>query len=128
MPLPTTRRGRYLYYQARYRKRLAMAKNRRRRGTAAGHHLTQRERDLSGLVKQAPKRSPKIVGAFADPNYYADVEYRESTGWGVPPVWALIGDAPLLVVVHRDHFAAVGAVKRRMRRVPRLRRLPMKYP
>jgi len=59
--MPTTRRGRFLFYKQRARKRLKVVYEhaKRKHSTAPGDHRpTNRRYDVSGLVKQLPRVYP----------------------------------------------------------------------
>ena len=126
--MPTTRRGRYLWYQERYKRRKRWCQAHRRRGTAAGRRQFTRERDRSGLQWQAPKNVKKIGPPIYYPFTNWTWELIPAGGNGKPPIWRQTGGWFSLYLQDRWHFAFIGAVRRRMKRYPRVKHLPLAYP
>jgi hypothetical protein len=71
MPMPTTRRERYLYYRARAWKRHRRNEKRASRASIFSGGLTGRQRDLSGCVVQLPPiHAPKYVQSPRPPHFW----------------------------------------------------------
>lgn len=123
MPRPTTRSGRYLYYRARFRKRLMRIRGRKRGASAAGHHSTSYARDVSGLQLQSIAQCSRVRRYGVVPASFLQFVYTPPGGYGIPPRWSVFG--PPWYVNSPSH-SAVGHLRkqfRRLRRCPRLRHL-----
>lgn len=90
MPMPTTRRGRYLYYQARYKRRLRRLYKSGARGLPFSHcqHNYRYEFERGDL--QSPKRYPKVWWTAENP-FLFPLPDDVKGGKGVWPVHRLHG-------------------------------------
>lgn len=128
MPMPTTRRGRFLFYKARAKRRTKKCHQRRQRvgsPVTNGHNATNRAIDKSGETLQMPRVYPRHF-----PEKWMDAAEWLLHGW-TPPAkrkWGWLGDgtwvdAPLGSRGH-SRVAVVGYHDRRALSIPRLRHLP----
>lgn len=127
MPMPTTRRGRFLHYRAK-------AKRRRREvretipsaafldGTPGGSRATCRPRDTAGAPLQQPRDYPRRP-------VYAEID--ASTGWRVVPAYKRFGVREWVQPLRfgwglktRPTEAYLHYHKRRLLWIPSLRQLP----
>lgn len=129
MPMPTTRRGRFLLYKQRQRNRLRRVyqKNRKLTGNVglAGVRQTNRPRDWSGHTKQMPRVYPRHF-----PEKAMNATEWAIAGWDhpFPKHWGVVrfipGTPPPVGGVYGPNGAGVGYHDRRVKSIPRLKNLP----
>lgn len=125
MKQPTTRRGRFLYYKRRYRNRQLQIKNRRRRPGAKSHKETCYERDTSAIPYQAAKRPRKLGNGPIYPLGFTQLVYIKSEGRKRPPLVYMVPGVFLSDKAIRLHRVYVGWMQRRVKKIPRLKHLPV---
>lgn len=130
-PMPTTRRGRFLFYKARQRRRWKRLQQRHpSRGgpvnETPGAHPTSRAIDHSEATKQMQRSYPKRP-------VYSDNNGAETWGWRVRPQRCVFGvlDSPPTVYLTaggftHPHLPVIGYVEKRLKWLPRLKHLPRK--
>lgn len=127
--MPTTRRGRFLFYKQRARRRLARVYDRAKRvrtELSPEDSPPVRRHDVSGYGKQAPRVYPRHFG-FKDMTAaeWLDLGWTPPTRerWGVARGWsgALI-DRPAWMW---GNGTTTGYYDRRVKRVPRLSHVPL---
>lgn len=123
--MPTTRKGRYDFYQRRYQRRRRRLHNRKRRLSGEPKHLYGRERDASGAAWQAPRRWPLKVAWQAFPRTFNYFVYIPPTVNPLrPPIWRLT-ETYIKYASQRVHKRVLGVHRRRMKVVKRLHNYPL---
>jgi hypothetical protein len=128
--MPTTRRGRFLHYKKRQRRRLRRCDRRYSSDGTGGmgrtRHETQRAFDLSGFDKQQPRTYP------IRERVYAPVP-SDSVFWRVPPSAGVFGvpDLPFVQTLWpyppaHPRGPIHNYYEKRMKSVPRLKYIPKK--
>lgn len=132
MPMPTTRKGRFEYFKARQRRRLARARFRRAHDSSnlmfgfGGHHMSSREPDISSFTKQEPREYPRVQVNVA---YY----YVAPSPWRVEPTRGVFGVPEWVPVTagfpppgYHVSKPFLGYVSKRLKSIPRLKHIPRK--
>jgi hypothetical protein len=125
MKIPTTRRGRFLYYKFKYQRRMIKLERRRRYNRPARDGTRNRERDVSGLQYQPERPSALPGNGPLWPLGFTVGVYRKGKGRGFPPVFTFLpgsywGDKHRL-----QHHRHIGFIQRRVLKIPRLKHLPV---
>ncbi len=130
MPMPTTRRGRYLFYRDRARRRRDRAWARGPVLSGATRRKAGRRFDLSIFSKQVVQDMPLLRVAPPRGEAFWQVVGRTKPRrgvWGVVPIPWWFPPAP--VGAHHARIGAVGYHFRRLLSLPRLKHLPrLPYP
>jgi hypothetical protein len=130
MPMPTTRRGRYLFYRSRARRRRDRAWGRGPVLSNATRRKAGRRFDLSLFRKQVVQDTPLLRVAPPRGEPFWEVAGRTKPGrgvWGVVPWPWWFGPLDPTAFHYREPW--VGYHHRRLLSLPRLRHLPkLPYP
>ena len=124
MKMPTTRRGRYLYFRARMQRRLALIRKRHFRRPAGLLQIGHKGYDLSGFGFQAPKSYPRVVGADPTQTGPFGGEVLPANEERPFPVAKSPPGTDAEIVTQLKHRQAIGYHKRRVLRVPRVKHVP----
>lgn len=121
MPMPTTRRGRYLFYQERYRRRLKRLRKKGGNPGALSNHQHAYKYEFPLQRMQFPKLYPKYWWTEANP-FVTGLIDDEKGGY---KVWPVHRAGPPIDDDHtppyHNHVAVVGWMARRIRYVPKVR-------
>lgn len=127
MPMPTTRRGRYLYYRSRHLSKLTQCHNGRPRGGLGGKHRLSRGHDQRPFGKQASRIRyplgpwfPGIWAAYPDDDPHKGIYRRPGIieDFGHPDV----SEGPNT----HQRSANFSYYERRVKRMPPLHIVPLR--
>lgn len=125
--MPTTRRGRYLFYRKRSRLRRERHKTKRRKPGPKCKRPGGRERDLSMCRYQYPSKIRFTAYYPLIDNMDVEYVYVRSGGRKRPPHFYVTGSAYWVAEILKFHPESLGVIQRRVKVIPHLRKLPFRW-